>query len=177
MKGGVGFDCIVSAPLLPSHWGFFLVFGCGIVGSSLFKISIVQQFIVIFWCIPGRRWAQSPFTLPSCLQSSRCAFFRHIVLYKWKIGFSTLYCQRRQWHPTPVLLPGKSHGWRSLVGCSPWAKSRAQLSYFPFTFHFHALEKEMATHSSVLTWRITGMGGAWWAAVYGVAQSWTRQAT
>jgi len=28
--------------------------------------------------------------------------------------------QRRQWHPTPVLLPGKSHGWRSLIGCSPW---------------------------------------------------------
>ena len=27
---------------------------------------------------------------------------------------------RRQWHPTPVLLPGKSHGWRSLVGCGPW---------------------------------------------------------
>ena len=30
--------------------------------------------------------------------------------------------QRRQWHPTPVLLPGKSHGWRSLVGCSPWGR-------------------------------------------------------
>ena len=29
-------------------------------------------------------------------------------------------CRGRQWHPTPVLLPGKSHGWRSLVGCSPW---------------------------------------------------------
>ena len=28
--------------------------------------------------------------------------------------------RRRQWHPTPVLLPGKSHGWRSLEGCSPW---------------------------------------------------------
>jgi len=28
--------------------------------------------------------------------------------------------QRRQWHPTPVILPGKSHGWRSLEGCSPW---------------------------------------------------------
>ena len=27
---------------------------------------------------------------------------------------------KRQWHPTPVLLPGKSHGWKSLVGCSPW---------------------------------------------------------
>ena len=38
------------------------------------------------------------------------------------------------------------------------AKSRAQLSNFPFTFHFHALEKEMATHSSVLAWRIPGTG-------------------
>ena len=36
------------------------------------------------------------------------------------------------------------------------AKSRAQLGDFPFTFHFHALEKEMATHSSVLAWRISG---------------------
>ena len=37
------------------------------------------------------------------------------------------------------------------------AKSWTRLSYFPFTFHFHALEKEMATHSSVLAWRIPGM--------------------
>ena len=36
------------------------------------------------------------------------------------------------------------------------AKSQTQLSDFPFTFHFHALEKEMATHSSVLAWRIPG---------------------
>ena len=40
--------------------------------------------------------------------------------------------------------------------------------------HFHALEKEMATPSSVLAWRIPGSGGAWWAAVYGVPQSWTQ---
>ena len=52
-------------------------------------------------------------------------------------------------------------------------KSRTRLSDFPFTFHFHALEKEVATHSSVLAWRIPGTG-AWWAAVYGVTQSWTR---
>ena len=66
---------------------------------------------------------------------------------------------RRQWHPTPVLLPGKSHGRKSLVGCSPWvAKSRAQLNDFTLTFHFHALEKEMATHSSILAWRIPGTG-------------------
>ena len=66
---------------------------------------------------------------------------------------------RRQWHPTPVLLPGNSHGQRSLVGCSPWGrKSWTQLSEFTFTFYFPALEKEMATHSSVLAWRIPGTG-------------------
>ena len=65
--------------------------------------------------------------------------------------------RRRQWYPTPVLLPGKSHDRRSLEVCSPWGpKSRTRLP--DFTFHFHALEKEMATHSSVLAWRISGMG-------------------
>ena len=64
---------------------------------------------------------------------------------------------RRQWQPTPVLLPGKSHGRRSLVGFSYGvAKSQTWLSDFSFTFYFHALEKEMATHSSVLAWRIPG---------------------
>ena len=68
--------------------------------------------------------------------------------------------RRRQWHSTPVLLPGKSHGRRSLVGCSPWGRySWTRLSDFTFTFHFHALEKEMATHSSVLAWRIPGTAG------------------
>ena len=43
--------------------------------------------------------------------------------------------------------------WAAVYGV---AKSRARLSNFPFTFHFHALEKEMATHSSVLAWRIPG---------------------
>ena len=37
-----------------------------------------------------------------------------------KLGKTSDPFRRRQWHPTPVLLPGKSHGWRSLVGCSPW---------------------------------------------------------
>ena len=53
------------------------------------------------------------------------------------------------------------------------ANSQIRLSDFTFTFHFNALEKEMETHSSILAWRIAGTG-AWWAAVYGVAQSRTR---
>ena len=67
---------------------------------------------------------------------------------------------RRQWHPTPVLLENPmGRGF-----CSWWAaihgvvKSRTRLSDFTCTFHFHALEKEMATHSSVLAWRIPGTG-------------------
>ena len=63
---------------------------------------------------------------------------------------------RRQWHPTPVLLPGKSHGRRSLVGCSPWGREESDTTE-QLHFHFHALGKELATHSSVLAWRIPGM--------------------
>ena len=85
--------------------------------------------------------------------------------------------RRRQWHPTPVLLPGKSHGWRSLVGCSPWGcQSRTWLSNFTFTFHLHALEKEMATHSSVLAWRIPGTGepgGLPSVGLHGVRRDWS----
>ena len=81
------------------------------------------------------------------------------VLMMWMNLEPIIQSQRRQWHPTPVLLPGKSPGWRSLVGCSPWGRYESDtLSDFTFTFHFHALEKDMATHSSVLAWRIPGMG-------------------
>ena len=118
-----------------------------------------------------------------------------------------MFSQRRQWHPTPVLLPGEPHRWRSMVGCSPWGhvesdttewlhfhfslscigegngsplqcfclenprargawwtavhgvvKTRTQLKNFTITFHFHALEKAIAAHSSVLAWRIPGTG-------------------
>ena len=54
------------------------------------------------------------------------------------------------------------------------AEGRTRLSEFTFTFHFHALEKEMAIHSSVLAWRILGTGEPrGLAAVYGVTQSQT----
>ena len=62
--------------------------------------------------------------------------------------------------------------WAAVHGVT---KSQTRLSDFTFTFHFHALEKEMATHSSVLAWRVSPRDeGAWWAAIYGVTQSRTR---
>ena len=52
------------------------------------------------------------------------------------LTFSMMYSayQRRQWHPTPVLLPGKSHGQRSLVGCSPWGHEESDMTE---RLHFH----------------------------------------
>ena len=57
----------------------------------------------------------------------------------------------KEMQPTPGLLPGESHGRRSLVGCSPWGCEESGMTE---QLHFHALEKEMATHSSILAWRI-----------------------
>ena len=67
--------------------------------------------------------------------------------------YHDILCLLRQWQPTPVLLPGKSHERRSLVGCSPWGCEESDTTG---QLHFHALEKEMANHSSVLAWRIPG---------------------
>ena len=54
-----------------------------------------------------------------------------------------------------IFVYGKSHGWRSLVGCSPWGCEESDTTEW---LHFHTLEKEMATHSSVLVWIIPGTG-------------------
>ena len=83
--------------------------------------------------------------------------------------------RRRQWHPTPVLLPGKSHGWRSLVGCSPWGPEESDTTE---QLHFHfSLSCTGEGNGNPLQCSCLENprdGGAWWAAVYGVAQSRTR---
>ena len=83
--------------------------------------------------------------------------------------------RRRQWHPTPVLLLRKSHGWRSLVGCSPWSHEESDTTE---RLHFHfSLSCIGEENGNPLQCSCLGNprdGGAWWAALYGVAQSWTR---
>ena len=90
-------------------------------------------------------------------------FFHLSIYHLW---------QRRQWHPTPVLLPGKSHGWRSLEGCSPWGHWGSDTTE---RLHFHfSLSCTGEGNGNPLQCSCIENprdGGAWWAAVYRVAQS------
>ena len=73
---------------------------------------------------------------------------------------SSLTFRLSQWHPTPVLLPGKSHGRKSLEGCSPWGREESDMTErLHFHFSLSCIGERMATHSSVLAWRISGMAG------------------
>ena len=91
----------------------------------------------------------------------------------YSLGFYTLspLVRRRQWHPTPVLLPGKSHGWGSLVGCSPWGCWGLDTTEW---LHFHfSLSCIGEGNGSPLQYSCLENprdGGGWWAAIYGVTQ-------
>ena len=85
------------------------------------------------------------------------------------------YTRRRQWHPTPVLLPGKSHGWRSLEGCSPWGREESDTTErLHFHFSLSCIGEGNGNPLQCSCLENPRGGGAWWAAVYGVAQSRTR---
>ena len=82
---------------------------------------------------------------------------------------------RRQWHPTPVLLPGKSHGRRSLVGCSPWGSEELHTTeWLPFHFSLSCVGEGNGNPLQCSCLENPRDGRAWWAAVSGVAQSQTR---
>ena len=83
--------------------------------------------------------------------------------------------ERRQWHLTPVLPPGKSHGRRSLVGCSPWGRWGSDTTdRIHFHFSLSCIGEGNGNPLQCSCLENPRDGGAWWAAVYGVAQSRTR---
>ena len=116
-------------------------------------------------CAPLIASPTIPFTLILFL------FFPEVQL----IWASPCLSQRKQWHPTPVLLPGKSHGRRSLVGCSPWGREELDTTE---QLHFHSSFSCIAEGSGnplqCSCLENPRDGGPWWAAIYGVAQSRTR---
>ena len=109
------------------------------------------------------------------------AYWEHGIPLQWPTGpvspdwgVSMHLRRRRQWHPTPVLLPGKSHGRRGLVSCSPWGcYSRTRLSDF-FHFSFSCIGEGNGNPLQCSCLENPRDGEAWWAAVYGVVQGRTR---
>ena len=82
---------------------------------------------------------------------------------------------RRQWQPTPVLLPGKSRGRRSLVGCSPWGHEESDTTErLHFHFSLSCIGEGNGNPLQCSCLENPRDSGIWWAAVYGVAQSRTR---
>ena len=101
--------------------------------------------------------------------------FNLSVLVFW--NKENLWCinRRRQWHSTPVLLSEKSHGRRSLVGCSPWGHQESDTTERPhFHFSLPCIGEGNGNPLQCSCLENPRDGGAWWAAVYGVAQSRTR---
>ena len=92
-------------------------------------------------------------------------FIKHLLCARW----------RRQWHPTPVLLPGKSHGRRSLVGCSPWGREESDTTeLLRFHFSLSCIGEGNGNPLQCSCLENPRDQGAWWAAVYGVTQSRTQ---
>ena len=130
-------------------------------------LHIAGPFHLIF----KKYFAKYPTLNHSGLLISHC--FEKTMVFNNKSSQFILW--RRQWHPTPVLLPGKSHGWRSLVGCRPWGREESDTTE---RLHFHFFLScigEGNGNPLQCSWLENPRdGGAWWAAVYGVAQSRTR---
>ena len=98
-----------------------------------------------------------------------------IISFFFFLMSSSLLWWRRQWHPTPVLLPGKSHGQRSLVGCRPWGRKefdRTERLHFHFSLSCIGEGNGNPLQCSCL--ENPRDGGACWATVSGVTQSRTR---
>ena len=105
------------------------------------------------------------------IESKDASFLCISILYHiWSL--LALLGWRRQWHPTPVLLPGKFHGWRSLVGWSPWGRWGSDMTeQFYFHFSLSCIGEGNGNPLQCSCLENPRDGGAWWAAVSGVAQS------
>ena len=122
--------------------------------------SPLAKFIFPFVCVVFS------FFLPVC----RLSF--HFVCCTGTFKFEQISYGRRRWHPTPVLLPGKSHGRRSLVGCSPWGREESDTTErLPFHFSLSCIGGGNGNPLQCSCLENPRDGGAWWAAIYGIAQS------
>ena len=99
------------------------------------------------------------------ISGDKSEYFQYKYYYPW----------RRQWHPTPVLFPGKSHGRRSLEGCSPWGLEESDTTErLHFHFSLSCIGEGNGNPLQCSCLENPRDRGAWWATVCGVTQSQTR---
>ena len=130
--------------------------------------SVVNSYFQLFSTCKG--------VLPGLsAEEVTCLFLLTLQKHKWGHIFVECCKESQQWHPTPVLLPGESHGRRSLVGYNPWGRKESDTTerlHFHFSLSCIGKGNDNPLQCSCL--ENPRDGGAWWAAIYGVAQSRTR---
>ena len=110
-----------------------------------------------------------------CDKTKNRGTYTRVTSVTFSLSYIQINTRQRQWHPIPVLLPGKSHGQRSLVGCSPWGPQESDTTErLHFHFSLSCIGEGNGNPLQCSCLENSQDGGAWWAAVYGVAQSWTR---
>ena len=128
--------------------------------------------------VPELSWGCEDWTWQ--VNSEECCFLEALVMEQWWAGLarglrSFAQFPEIQWHPTPVLWPGESHGWRSLVGCRPWGRWELDTTE-RLHLHFSLLCTGEGNGNPLQCSCLENPrdGGAWWAAIYEVAQSQTQ---
>ena len=153
--------------------------------SFLYVSVVILHFTIYIFNIPQFyfKWYNTSCKIYDCYEiiNSSAQFFE-LLSYFTSTYIRNLMTNFGEGNGTPLQSsclenPMDGGGWWSVV--HRVAKSRTQLSHFTFTFHFHTLEKEMATHSSVLAWRVPGMGepgGLLSMGSHGVGHDWSNLA-
>ena len=102
------------------------------MSNQFFQVMI----ITIKSSLLDAQWVSTFYQNYRGVQRLRISLFPCNSNFVWVICSQQQWFRRRQWQPTPVLLPGKSHGWRNLVGCSPWDHKESDTTE---QLHFHFL--------------------------------------
>ena len=166
----------VASVILDSLWPYELQPArllCEIPQERILEWVAIPSSRGSFW---SRDWTWVPYA--SCLGKQALytsTTWEAIYIYGKYLCVPSEEYQRRQWHPTPVLLSGKSRGRRSLVGGSPWGRTESDTTeWLPFHFSLSCIGEGNGNPLQCSCLENPRDRGAWWAAIYRVAQSWTQ---
>ena len=138
----------------------------------------LAEFIVFPWFSQGLLPKVTGWACGACRLVCICSVFPGDKMHDAHLCRKIMEGTEKAMAPTPVLLPGKSHGWRSLVGCSPWGCEESDTTErLHFHFSLSCIGEGNGNPLQRSCLENPRNGGTWWAAVCGVAESDTTKAT